>query len=96
MNENNDEIEELRTNDEGVETSSNEIVDDLTKLTEQETQMPMLWESIVEDFNMRNSVWPHNCQGGEWDCECTDFTSELFISDDDDWQFDDSFAEGMV
>lgn len=98
MNKNNDETDETRTNEEGVEASSNERVEDLIKLIQEATEAVELYrDKLQKEFNIRNSVWSHNCQGDEWDCDCNDVTGELFISDDDDdCQFDDSFEEEMA
>ena len=101
MNKNNDETDETRTNEEGVEASSNEEVDDFIKLIQEVTEVVVLYrdqlQKQAEDMNdFRNSVWSHNCQADEWDCGCDDVTDELMISDNDDCQFDDSFEEEMV
>ena len=92
MNKNNDETDETRTNEE---------VDDFIKFIQEVTEVVVLYrdqlQKQAEEINdIRNSVWSHNCQADEWDCDCDDVTDELFISDNDDCQFDDSFEEEMV
>jgi hypothetical protein len=99
MNGNNDETDEIRTNEEGVETSSNESVDDLIKLIQEVIEVVGLYRGklqkelditfaklIVWSFNFHDDVWdPDDVLGCDW-----------FISDDDDCQFNDSFKEELV